>query len=165
MENRKDRRAAVAGVFLVYIIAACSGGSAGSPASSRVAPAAVAPSITAQPKNTSVTVGQAASFTVAATGTAPLAYQWRLGGSEIAGATALIVVFDESANDNTDGGGRIAAVFISPKFSKVGYQSTTFYQHESTLRLTLGGLGITTALPGAAATAPTMWEFFSFTPP
>jgi hypothetical protein len=77
----------------------------------------------------------------------------------------LIVVFDESASDNTDGGGRIAAVFISPKFSKAGYQSTTFYQHESTLRLMLEGLGITTALPGAAATAPTMWEFFSVTPP
>jgi hypothetical protein len=77
----------------------------------------------------------------------------------------LIIVFDESANDNTNGGGRIAAVFISPKFSKAGYQSTTFYQHQSTLRLMLEGLGITTALPGAAATAPTMWEFFTLTPP
>jgi len=77
----------------------------------------------------------------------------------------LIIVFDESANDNTDGGGRIAAVFISPKFSKAAYQSATFYQHESTLRLMLEGLGITTDLPGAAATAPTMWEFFSVTPP
>jgi phosphatidylinositol-3-phosphatase len=72
----------------------------------------------------------------------------------------LIVVFDESSNDDTHGGGRIAAVIISPKFSKVGYQSTTLYQHESTLRLMLEGLGITTALPGAAATAATMWEFF-----
>jgi phosphatidylinositol-3-phosphatase len=77
----------------------------------------------------------------------------------------LIIVFDESANDDTDGGGRIAAVVISPKFSKAGDQSTTFYQHESTLGLMLQGLGIKIALPGAAATAPTMWEFFSFTPP
>jgi hypothetical protein len=46
----------------------------------------------------------------------------------------------------------------------VGYQSTTLYQHESTLRLMLEGLGITAGLPGAAATAPTMWEFFD-TPP
>jgi phosphatidylinositol-3-phosphatase len=76
----------------------------------------------------------------------------------------LIIVFDESSNDDTHGGGRIAAVFISPKFSKVGYQSATLYQHESTLRLMLEGLGITSALPGAAATAPTMWEFFD-TPP
>jgi hypothetical protein len=29
----------------------------------------------------------------------------------------------------------------------------------------LEGLGITTSLPGAAATAPAMWEFFTFPPP
>jgi acid phosphatase len=77
----------------------------------------------------------------------------------------LIITFDESENDDTNGGGRIAAVLISPKFSKPGYQSTTLYQHQSTLRLMLEGLGITTSLPGAAATAPTMWEFFTFPPP
>jgi hypothetical protein len=76
----------------------------------------------------------------------------------------LIIVFDESADDNTNGGGRIPAVFISPKFSKAGYQSATLYQHESTLRLMLEGLGITTDLPGAAATAPTMWQFFDTAP-
>jgi hypothetical protein len=59
----------------------------------------------------------------------------------------------------------IAAVLISPKFSKPGYQSTRLYQHQSTLRLMLEGLGITTSLPGAAATAPAMWEFFTFPPP
>ena len=75
----------------------------------------------------------------------------------------LIVDFDESGNDTTNGGGRVAAVIISP-FAKSGYQSTTFYQHESVLRLMLEGLGVTT-LPGAAATAPKMWEFFTFAPP
>jgi phosphatidylinositol-3-phosphatase len=72
----------------------------------------------------------------------------------------LIVTFDESQNDDTHGGGRVAAVFISPAFSKKGYQSTTLYQHQSTLRLMLQGLGIT-SFPGAAATAPAMTEFFS----
>src|SRR6266404_3025379 len=71
----------------------------------------------------------------------------------------LIIVFDESANDNTSGGGRVAAVLISPAFSKLAYQSSTFYQHQSVLRLMLEGLGIKT-LPGAAASAPPMWEFF-----
>ena len=71
----------------------------------------------------------------------------------------LILVFDESANDNTDGGGRVVATFISPAFSLAAYQSATFYQHESSLRLMLEGLGIHT-LPGASATAPAMWEFF-----
>jgi acid phosphatase len=76
----------------------------------------------------------------------------------------LIIVFDESGNDNTHGGGRVCAVLASPAFSKRGYQSTTLYQHESTLRLMLKGLGVAT-LPGAAATAPDMWEFFTFPPP
>ena len=76
----------------------------------------------------------------------------------------LIITFDESGNDDTHGGGRIPAVFISPAFSKRGYQSTTLYQHQSTLRLMLEGLGIQ-SLPGAAATAPAMWEFFTFPAP
>jgi len=75
----------------------------------------------------------------------------------------LIIVFDESGNDNTNGGGQVAAVIISP-FGKGGYKSTTIYKHESVLRLMLEGLGVK-VLPGAAATAPKMWEFFTFTPP
>ncbi len=76
----------------------------------------------------------------------------------------LIIVFDESGNDNTNGGGRVAAVLVSPAFSKVGYSSTTFYQHQSVLRLILSGLGVK-ILPGSAASAPVMWEFFAFVPP
>jgi acid phosphatase len=75
----------------------------------------------------------------------------------------LIIVFDESSNDNTNGGGRVVCALISPAFSKLGYQSTTLYQHESVLRLTLEGLGVTT-LPGAASRAPDMGEFDSPTP-
>jgi Immunoglobulin domain/PQQ enzyme repeat len=50
--------------------------------------AATAPSITAQPSNQTVTEGQTAMFSVTATGTAPLRYQWERGGAPIAGATA-----------------------------------------------------------------------------
>ncbi len=46
-----------------------------------------APQITAQPANLTVTVGQTATFSVAATGTAPLRYQWRKSGTAIAGAS------------------------------------------------------------------------------
>src|SRR2546428_772984 len=71
----------------------------------------------------------------------------------------LIIVFDEAGSDNTNGGGRIAWVVVGPK-AKVGYQSTTLYQHQSTLRLILEALGVT-QFPGAAATAPGMAEFFT----
>src|SRR5213075_3287362 len=50
--------------------------------------AAAAPTITTQPANQSVTAGQTATFTVTATGTAPLSYQWQKKGTAIAGATA-----------------------------------------------------------------------------
>src|SRR5256885_14133591 len=48
----------------------------------------VAPSITTQPASQTVTAGQMATFTVVATGTAPLSYQWRKSGTAISGATA-----------------------------------------------------------------------------
>jgi acid phosphatase len=71
----------------------------------------------------------------------------------------LIVVFDEAEDSDTEhGGGQVAAVLVSA-LVKTGYQSTTLYQHESTLRLMMEGLGVTD-FPGAAATAPDMTEFF-----
>jgi acid phosphatase len=71
----------------------------------------------------------------------------------------LIIVFDEGNDlDFTQGGGHVAAVIISP-FGKPAYKSIALYQHQSVLRLMLEGLGVT-KLPGDAATAPAMWEFF-----
>ncbi|MFY9643777.1 MAG: alkaline phosphatase family protein [Terriglobales bacterium] len=71
----------------------------------------------------------------------------------------LIIVFDESADDDTHGGGRIAWVAVSPEFSKAGYKSTTLYQHQNTLRLMMQGLGLST-YPGKAKSAANMAEFF-----
>ncbi len=72
----------------------------------------------------------------------------------------LIIVFDEANTlDLTAGGGHVTAVIVSP-LAKRSYKSIAFYQHQSVLRLTLEGLGVT-KLPGDAATAPAMWEFFS----
>jgi phosphatidylinositol-3-phosphatase len=71
----------------------------------------------------------------------------------------LIIVFDESeTTDTAHGGGHVPMVIAGPQI-KSGYQSTTFYQHESTLRLVLSTLGVT-SFPGNAASAPDMGEFF-----
>jgi hypothetical protein len=53
------------------------------PATLTIDSASAAPSITTQPANQTVTAGQTATFTVAATGSAPLSYQWQSapGGS------------------------------------------------------------------------------------
>ena len=48
----------------------------------------VKPAITTQPVSQVVATGQTASFSVAATGTEPLAYQWKRDGIDIAGATS-----------------------------------------------------------------------------
>jgi len=46
------------------------------------------PVISAGPQSQTVIAGQNATFTVTATGTAPLNYQWRFNGANLAGATA-----------------------------------------------------------------------------
>ncbi len=48
----------------------------------------IAPSIAAEPASRTVTAGQTANFSVTASGTAPLAYQWRMNGTAISGATS-----------------------------------------------------------------------------
>jgi sugar lactone lactonase YvrE len=78
----------IASACICLALAAC-GGSADAPPPPESGPVQpVAPTITQQPASLSVTVGQPASFTVAATGTAPLAYQWQRNGVAIAGATS-----------------------------------------------------------------------------
>jgi Immunoglobulin domain len=47
----------------------------------------LAPTITSQPQNQTVNAGTNAVFNVAATGSAPLAYQWAFNGTNISGAT------------------------------------------------------------------------------
>ena len=71
---------------------------------------AVAPGITTQPANQSVQAGQSASFSVVATGSAPLTYQWRRNGTAISGATgALYKTPVTSSADN----GAVYAVVVS----------------------------------------------------
>ena len=65
-----------------------------------VTAAAMAAAITQQPENQSVATGQTASFSVSATGTAPLAYQWKKNGTDIPGATAS--TYTTPATSNAD---------------------------------------------------------------
>ncbi len=58
------------------------------PATLTVTAAAVAPTIASQPANQTVSAGQTATFSVVATGTSPLTYQWQLNGTAIPGATS-----------------------------------------------------------------------------
>jgi hypothetical protein len=63
-------------------------------------PSSVPPTITTQPAAQSVTEGETATFTVAASGTTPLSYQWNKNGSTIPGATGTSLVVASTASDN-----------------------------------------------------------------
>jgi hypothetical protein len=81
------------------------------------------------------------------------------------GDTILIVTFDESNVDDTNGGG-LVYWFIMGTGVKQNYQSTGpgvspgFYSHESTLRVIAEMLGASVSGLGGAANAPDMAEFF-----
>ncbi|MDD3748653.1 MAG: immunoglobulin domain-containing protein [Candidatus Bipolaricaulis anaerobius] len=67
-----------------------------------------APTITSEPTAQTVCAGQPVEFTVAATGTPPLTYQWLKDGGEIGGATAA--TYTISAAASTDAGAYSATV-------------------------------------------------------
>ncbi|TGE37386.1 6-bladed beta-propeller [Desulfosporosinus fructosivorans] len=59
-----------------------------------------APSITTHPSDQTVTAGQTATFTVAASGTAPLSYQWKNDGVDIIGAaSSTLTITNVQASD------------------------------------------------------------------
>ncbi|HZD96370.1 MAG TPA: alkaline phosphatase family protein, partial [Candidatus Sulfotelmatobacter sp.] len=73
--------------------------------------------------------------------------------------SVFIITFDESIDiDLIHGGGQVAMV-MAGSHVKSGFRSTTFYQHQSTLRLVLDLLRVADH-PGNSASAPTMQEFF-----
>ena len=71
---------------LAMCLLSCGGGAKGGSAAT-TPPGPAAPTITSQPLATAVVVGQTATFSVTATGTSPLTYQWRRNGSNLPSAT------------------------------------------------------------------------------
>jgi len=75
--------AILSGLLLLLLLAGC-----GSSSNSGGGDGTQAPSIATQPTNQAVTLGQTATFSVAANGTAPLSYQWQKNNANISGATS-----------------------------------------------------------------------------
>src|SRR6266481_9356694 len=71
-------------MLAMFTIAGCAGVTTANNASNSNAPTAAA--VATQPANQTVTVGQSATFSVTASGTAPLTYQWQKNTTNITGA-------------------------------------------------------------------------------
>ena len=81
-----------------------------------------APSITTQPSSVTVTVGLSATFSVTASGTVPLTYQWFRDGTTILGATqSSYVLTATTAADN----GATFSVTVSNSLGSVNSNSAT----------------------------------------
>ena len=91
---------ATAGTGYYYATATAGGATVTSNAVTvTVTAAAVAPVITSQPANVTVDVGQTATVTVAASGTAPLSYQWKRGTTNVGSNSATLGIANAQAAD------------------------------------------------------------------
>lgn len=82
----------------------------------------VPPGITTQPINQTVTAGQVAIFSVAVSGTAPLAYQWQKNGVNIGGATSSS--YTTPATTTSDNGSTFDVVVSNPAGSATSTSAT-----------------------------------------
>ena len=107
--------------FLTGVPLACGGGGGGGGTS---ATNEIAPSITSHPQDIAVSEGQAGTFSVAATGTAPLSYQWKKNGENVGNNASSYTTPTATMGDN------------GSKFSVVVTNSTgQANSNEATLRV------------------------------
>jgi hypothetical protein len=105
-----------------------------------VTAAPVAPTITTQPSNQTVSAGQTATFSVVASGTAPLMYQWQKNNMNISGATsATYTTPPTTSGDNgatfrvmvtnvvTTVSSNTATLTVNPVVTSPGTDMTTYH--------------------------------------
>src|SRR5439155_813595 len=96
------------GAQFTVVVSNTAGSVTSSVATLTVNPAPVAPTITTPPASQTVTAGQPATFSVTATGTAPLSYQWQRGGVPISGAT--LASYTTPSTTSADNGAQFTVV-------------------------------------------------------
>ncbi|HTL67167.1 MAG TPA: ExeM/NucH family extracellular endonuclease [Lacunisphaera sp.] len=157
------------------VVANAAGSATSAAAALTVQPLLNAPAITGQPASQTVAVGGNAGFTVTATGTAPLTYQWRKGGAPLADGTkytgtttASLSVHSVTADDagaydvvvsngvSPDATSNAATLAIAPLVTpsgQVAYAGGSYAQSFDTLPST-GTYTLTSSGPLALDAAP-----------
>ena len=130
--------------FAVAALTACGGGGGGDGGAAPPA-ADTAPLITVQPGNLSAPPGIPVTFSVTATGTAPLTYQWQRNGTNLSGATAASLTFLTASTDN----GATYRVVVSNAVSSVTSNPGTLTIVSASSVGTLNGI-----VASAGASAP-----------
>ena len=138
-------------------------GSAGTSPGNKPGP--TAPAITQQPASQTVTAGQPATFSVAATGTAPLSYQWYMNGAAVGTDSSTFTIAQAAANQS---GAQIYANISNSvgttKSSTVSLTVTaaatapTISQQPASVTVTAGQTANFSV--GAAGTAPLTYQWF-----
>jgi Bacterial Ig-like domain (group 2) len=105
-----------------------------------------APSITSQPVNATVTVGQTATFSVGATGASPLNYQWRRNAVNISGAAAS--TYTTPATTSSDSGAKFDVVVSNADGSMT---SNAAILTVTAAEVTLQSIAVTPLSPSIAA--------------
>ena len=134
------------GALFTVAVSNAAGNATSAAATLTVNAGGVTPSITTQPSSQTVTAGQTASFSVSATGTAPLTYQWKKNSVAISGATSSI--YTTPATVTSDSGALFTVTISNSAGSATSSAAIlTVNAVTSTLQIT------TTQLPGGTLAA------------
>lgn len=124
------------------------------------------PQITMQPANQTVTAGQSASFSVTATGSSPLSYQWQKSSAAISGATAA--TYTTPATTSADNGAQFNVVVTNSKGSVTSSMATLTVTAGSSIQITTPSLpngtvqtAYSATLQATGGTTPYTWSVTS----
>ena len=153
------------GALFSVVVSNSAGNVTSNNASLTVNPDPVAPSITVQPASQTITAGQTATFSVSASGTAPLSYQWEKNGAAISGATSSTYITPAETNSDT---GALFSVVVSNSAGTATSNSAVLTVNPASVAPTItsqpAGQTITagqtaTFSVGASGTAPLSYQW------
>jgi glucose/arabinose dehydrogenase len=101
----------------------------------------VSPAITDQPDNVTVSQGQPATFSVSATGTAPLSYQWRKNNVNIAGATSATLTITSAQSSDAGNYQVVVSNAAGSVTSGIATLTVTAFNAQPTATITLPANG------------------------